>query len=198
MESNNADIGGANSNPGNDGSENPQEPSSRVQNAAQTSAEDLKRIQDLESRLKEQESKYLYLYADFENFKKRSIKERSDLIKFGWENVARELLQIVDNLERALIHVPSSTDKTLVEGLNMVLNQFKNTLQKQGVQHIDSVKKDFDPNLHEAVGQEESELPSGMIVKEHARGYTLHGRLLRPARVIVSGGNAKSQEAKSS
>ena len=159
--------------------------------------EDLKkRIQELEVQVKDKENKHLYLYADFENFKKRAVKERSDLIKFGWEPVARELLQIVDNLERALDHAPSSTDKTLMEGLNMILNQFKSTLQKQGVQHIESIKKDFDPNLHEAVGQEESELPSGMIVKEHTRGYTLHGRLLRPARVVVSGGQSKIELAK--
>lgn len=149
-----------------------------------------KRIQELEAQLKEKDQKYVYLYAEFENFKKRSIRERSDLIKFGWEPTARELLQVVDNLERALMHIPSQTDKNLVDGLNMVLNQFKSILQKQGVQPIEALKVDFDPNLHEAVGQEESELPSGKIVKEHARGYTLNGRLLRPSRVVVSGGQA--------
>jgi molecular chaperone GrpE len=164
----------------------------------ESSANDLsRRIQELEAQLKEKDGKYLYLYAEFENFKKRTIKERSDLIKFGWESVARDLLQTVDNLERALSHIPPNTDKVLVEGLNMVLNQFKASMQKQGVQHIESLTKDFDPNLHEAVGQEASELPTGMIVKEHARGYTLHGRLLRPAQVIVSGGQTKSEEAKS-
>jgi len=147
-----------------------------------------KRIQDLESQVKEKENKYLYLYADFENFKKRSIKERSDSLKFGWESVARELLQTVDNLERALTHIPPNTDKSLVEGLHMVLNQFEAALKKNGVQLIESLEKDFDPNLHEAIGQEKSDLPSGTIVKEHTRGYTLHGRLLRPARVVVSGG----------
>jgi molecular chaperone GrpE len=152
-----------------------------------------KRIQELESQVKEKENRYLYLYAEFENFKKRAIKERSDLIKFGWEPTARELLQVLDNLELALSHVPPQTDKTLTEGLNMVLNQFKSSLQKQGVQSIESLEKDFDPNFHEAVGQEESNLPSGKIVKEHTRGYMLHGRLLRPARVIISGGQSISK-----
>jgi molecular chaperone GrpE len=168
-------------------------PTEQKENTAEV--DDLKkRIQELEAQVKEKENKYLYLYADFENFKKRSIKERSELIKFGWESVARELLQTLDNLERAIAHIPPATEKVLVEGLNMVLNQMKSSLQKSGVQHIDSLQKDFDPNLHEAVGQEPSEHPSGVIVKEHTRGYTLHGRLLRPARVIVSGGqsNAKS------
>jgi molecular chaperone GrpE len=154
-----------------------------------------KRIQELEAQVKEKESRYLYLYAEFENFKKRAVKERADLLKFGWESLAQELLQTIDNLERALAHTPANTDKNLIEGLNMVLNQFKSTLQKQGVQQIESLKKNFDPNLHEAIGQEKSDLPAGTITQEHLRGYTLHGRLLRPARVVVSEG---SPETKSS
>jgi molecular chaperone GrpE len=157
------------------------------------SGQDLQaRVQELEAQLKEKESKYLYLYAEFENFKKRAVKERADLLKFGWEPAARELLQVVDNLERALEHAPPSTDKTLIEGLQMVLNQFKSVLQKQGIQHIDSMQKSFDPEYHEAVGQEASDQPEGTVVKEHMRGYTLHGRLLRPARVVVSGGKSAS------
>ncbi len=152
-----------------------------------------KRIEELQSQLKEKEDKYLYLYADFDNFKKRSIKERSDLIKFSWEPLARELLQTVDNIERALTHVPPETDQTLIEGLQMVLHQFKASLQKQGVQPIESLKKEFDPNLHEAVGQEPSNSPSGTITQEHLRGYTLHGRLLRAAKVSVSSGPTKTE-----
>jgi len=147
------------------------------------------RIAELEALVKEKETKYLYLYADFENFKKRSIKERSDLIKFGWEPVARELLLVVDNFERALEHMPESTDKNLAAGLRMVRDQFKAALAKQGVQRVDSLNQVFDPNLHEAVAQEPSDQPAGTIVKEQASGYTLHGRLLRPAQVVVSGGN---------
>lgn len=157
--------------------------------SADGSTEDLqKRIQELETQAKEKDAKYLYLYAEFDNYKKRAIKERSDLIKYGWEPTARELLQVIDNLERALAHVPPETDKNLLTGLNMVLNQFTSTLQKQGVTAIESLEKVFDPNLHEAVGQEPSDLPSGTITKEHLRGYTLHGRLLRPARVMISSG----------
>jgi molecular chaperone GrpE len=146
------------------------------------------RIQELEAQVKEKENKYLYLYAEFENFKKRAVKERSDLIKFGWENVARELLEVVDNLERALAHMPANVDKNLTAGLNLVLTQFKSTLQKQGVQPIESLGKEFNPELHEAVGQEPSDQPAGVVVKELTRGYTLHGRLLRPSNAVVSSG----------
>jgi molecular chaperone GrpE len=163
-------------------------------NGHDASASDLeqaqKRIAELEAQVKEKENKYLYLYADFDNFKKRSIKERSDLLKYGAEGLARDLLQVIDNLERALEHMPKETDSALASGLHMVLNQFKALLEKQGVQHIDAVTKDFDPNFHEAVGQEETEGPSGKVVKEHMRGYTMHGRLLRPSRVVVSGGKS--------
>lgn len=147
-----------------------------------------KRIAELEAQVKEKEQKYLYLYAEFENFRKRQVKERSDLIKFGWESVARELLQVVDNLERALQHMPATTDKTLADGIHMVLNQFRAALAHQGVQTVESVEKLFDPNVHEAVGQESSDQPEGTVIQEHQKGYTLHGRLLRPARVIVSTG----------
>jgi molecular chaperone GrpE len=151
------------------------------------------KIQELENQLKEKEQKYVYLYADFENYKKRVIKERSDLLKFGWEASARQLLEVIDNLERALAHMPQSNEpghKTLEDGLRMVLNQFKAVLEKQGVQHIAAEAKPFDPNLHEAIGQEKSEHPEGHVVREEMKGYTIHGRLLRPSRVIVSGGAA--------
>ena len=144
------------------------------------------RIQELELQVKEKENKYLYLYADFENYKKRAIKERSDLQKFGWESVARDLLQALDNLDRALDHTPPNSDKNWVDGLQMSVNHFKAVLEKQGVRTIETLAKPFDPNLHEAVSQEKSDLPPGTITKEHLRGYTLHGRLLRPAQVTVS------------
>jgi molecular chaperone GrpE len=145
-------------------------------------------IQDLEAQIKEKESKYLYLYADFENYKKRAVKERSDAMKFGWEGVARDLLQVADNLDRALSHIPAGTDKNLSDGLNLILSQFRSTMQKQGVQPIESVGKTFDPELHEAIGQEPSDKPQGAITREELKGYTLHGRLLRPANVIISMG----------
>jgi molecular chaperone GrpE len=148
------------------------------------------RIADLEAQVKEKEGKYLYLYAEFENAKKRAIKERSDLIKFGWENVARDLLQVVDNLDRAVEHIPAGTDANFAAGLKMIATQFKSAMQKQGVEEVSSIAKPFDPNLHEAVGQEPSEQPEGSISKELSKGYTLHGRLLRPARVVVSSGTA--------
>lgn len=148
-----------------------------------------KKIADLEAQVKEKESKYLYLYADFENARKRAIKERSDLLKFGWENVARDLLLVLDNFDRAMTFIPAGTDENFVSGLKMMAAQFHQSLQKQGVEKMNTIGQPFDPNLHEGMGQEPStDVAEGLITKEHLPGYTLHGRLLRPARVVVSTG----------
>lgn len=150
------------------------------------------RAQELEAQLKEKDAKYLYLYAEFENYKKRSFKELQDARKFGWENVGRDLLQVLDNLERAMAHTPEGTDKNLVIGLQMVIQQFKQTLQRNGVEEVPTIGKPFDPNLMEGMGQEPSDKPAGTVTSEQLKGYTIHGRLLRPARVMVSSGISAS------
>ncbi len=153
--------------------------------AAETAAPQAPSADDL---LKEEKKKYVYLYAEFENFKKRTQKERMDLVKFGWEPIARDLLGILDNLELAINHAPATTDKNFLEGVKMVNSHFRDTLARQGVKPIAAVAKPFDPNFHDAVGEEESDLPTGTVTKEHTAGFTLHDRLLRPARVSVSKG----------
>lgn len=155
---------------------------------ADTIVDQNKVIEDLQAQIKDKDAKHLYLYAEFENYKKRASKENMDARKFGWENIARDLLQVLDNLERAMSHTPANTDANLVAGLKMVIQQFKTTIQKQGVEEVPTLNKPFDPNLQEAVGQEPSDHPEGTVTQEHMKGYTLNGRLLRPARVILSTG----------
>lgn len=161
------------------------------ENAAQASgngsggAADAK-VEELEQKVQEWENRYKYLYAEFENFKKRAQKERVDFQKYGWESLALDLLQVKDNMELALRHT-GEADKNLVQGLNMVLGMFDKALEKQGVRRIETVGKPFDPHFHEAVAQETSkEYESGTVMQEQSSGYTLHGRLLRPARVVVA------------
>jgi molecular chaperone GrpE len=154
----------------------------------QSNGQNDQRAQELEAQVKEKDAKYLYLYAEFENYKKRSFKELQDARKFGWENVGRDLLQVLDNLERAMAHTPEGTDKNLVIGLQMVIQQFKQTLQRNGVEEVPTMGKPFDPNLMEGMGQEPSNQPAGTVTSEQLKGYTIHGRLLRPARVMVSSG----------
>jgi molecular chaperone GrpE len=141
------------------------------------------------AQLQEAQNKYLYLYAEFENYKKRVIKERSDLVKFGHEGLTRDLLQVTDNLDRALEH--TNNLEALVSGIRMVNQQLKETLSRYGVTAVNALGEKFDPSMHEAVAQEKVGGESngheeGTVIKEHQKGYTLHGRLLRPARVVVA------------
>lgn len=141
---------------------------------------------------KEWERKFLYLSADFENFRKRMQKERMDFLKFGHEGFLRDQLQILDNLERAVQHAKSlqpeaqSPMQQLLTGVEMTMMQFQDSLKNQGVTEMKTVDSAFDPSFHEAVGQEAADKPSGTILKELQKGYLLHGRLLRAARVIIS------------
>ncbi len=148
------------------------------------------KIAELEAALKEERNKYLYLYADFENFKKRAVKERADAMKFGWERIAGEILGVVDNLERAVEFMPKEVDANLKTGIEMTVSQFRAVLEKQGVALIPTDGLPFNPELHEAMGQELASLPSGHVTKTLVKGYTLHGRLLRPAKVVISAGPA--------
>jgi len=153
-------------------------------------------VEVLKTQLGEWEGRYKYLYAEFENFKKRVQKEKSDLAKFAWEPAAQELLMVIDNLERALAHTQGA-DQNLMQGLNMILDLFRATLDRHGVKVIPAAGQMFDPNLHEAVAQEASaDIAQGQIIREEMKGYTLHGRLLRPTRAVVSSGpeGAKKDE----
>jgi molecular chaperone GrpE len=170
--------------------QNAQETDSAPETAPAASDTGASEVEALQAKLKEAEQKYVYLYADFENFKKRAIKERQETIKFGWENVANGLLEVLDNFDRALQFAKPDTDPGLLSGLKMVASQFKATLEKQGVAEIKSVDQSFNPDLHEGVGQIPSDKPQGTIIQEAQKGYTLHGRLLRPSRVLISSGQA--------
>ncbi|MBI2607084.1 MAG: nucleotide exchange factor GrpE [Deltaproteobacteria bacterium] len=152
----------------------------------------------LQKELEAEKKKYLYLYAEFENYKKRAIRERSELVKFGNENLIRELLHIVDNLARAIDHAksdPKGNFDAMVAGIEMVNRQFKDSLKKFGVEAIAAEGQKFDPEKHEAVAQEpvEEESEIGKVLFEHQKGYLLNGRLLRPAKVVVGAGKPPAQ-----
>ena len=153
--------------------------------------------ESLEERLKAAEEKaeanyesLLRVTADFENYKKRIEREMSDVRKFANESLIKELLPIVDNLERALaIEYGKNKDtfEGIREGVEMTLKELMECLQKFGVTPMDSLEKPFDPNFHHAVSQEESEeYPENMVLKELQKGYMLRDRLLRAPMVVVS------------
>ena len=135
--------------------------------------------------------KYIRLAADFENYKKRLAKEKADVIAYGNEELIKALLNVIDNLERALDHADADEDpKPLIEGVKLVHKQFLSCLEKFGVQFVDASPGDeFDPRLHQAIERVESpDFTPGLIISEMLRGYTLKDRLLRPALVVVSKG----------
>lgn len=148
-----------------------------------------------EQRYDELYQKHLRLAADFENYKKRLAKEKADIIAYGNEELIKALLNVLDNLERALEHAESQEDpKPLLEGVKLVHKQFLSCLEKFGVQFIDATRgQEFDPRLHQAIERIESpDLTPGLIISEMLKGYMLKDRLLRPALVVVSKGEPGS------
>ena len=145
----------------------------------------------LEEKTKEAEDNYvrlLRLAADMENLKKRQERERAELLQFGNENLIKELLPVVDNLERALDHGRQlSAPEALLEGVEMVYQGFLKALDRFGVTPFDSVGQHFDPARHNAVMQEETPgVPDCRVIKEVQKGYLMNQRLLRPAMVVVA------------
>lgn len=126
--------------------------------------------------------------ADFDNYKKRQTREKDDAIKFGNEKLFKELLPVLDNLQRALGTAPAEGG-AFVDGVKLVAKQLEDAFAKFGVSGFDAYGKPFDPNKHEAVGSRpDGQVPAQHVCEEYQRGYMLHDRLLRPALVIVSSG----------
>lgn len=142
------------------------------------SLEEIKALQD----------KYLRLAAEFDNYKRLSQREQRDYARFANESLLKELLPIIDNLERAVRSSKENQGRDgLIQGVELTLKQFTETLAKFGVRPIPSVGQAFDPSRHQAVARVESDsAPVGSVVEEFQRGYYLHDRILRPAMVTVA------------
>jgi molecular chaperone GrpE len=130
--------------------------------------------------------------ADFENYKKRSAREKEEAIKYANSSLLEKLVAIVDNFELGLGAARAEGEKSPVfSGMNMVLKQLMDFLAESGLQPIDAAGQKFDPNLHEAIAHEpSSEFPEGVVVRQTRRGYRMKDRLLRPSSVVVSSGPA--------
>lgn len=137
--------------------------------------------------------KFLRLAAEFENYKRLSLREQRDQVRYGNEQILKELLPVVDNLERAIQSAKDSQSQdALIQGVNLTLKQLTGALTKFGVRPVTSVGQLFDPKCHQAVSQVESAIvPENMIVEEFQKGYLLHDRILRAAMVSVSTGQAQ-------
>jgi len=142
----------------------------------------------LEQDKKDLHDRLLRTAADFENWKKRTAKEREDTVKFANERILKDLLPVVDNLERAIGAAGGGGNgKSLVEGVELVLKAFMDTLQRLGIERVNAVGLPFDPAVHEAVQHlETAEHPPGTVAMELQAGYRLGDRVIRPAMVVVA------------
>ncbi|WRM38827.1 nucleotide exchange factor GrpE [Bacillus velezensis] len=145
-------------------------------------------IDELQGLLDEKENKLLRVQADFENYKRRSRLEMEAAQKYRSQNVVTEILPALDNFERALqVEAESEQTKSLLQGMEMVRRQLMDALEKEGVEAIEAVGQEFDPNLHQAVMQVEDEnFGSNIVIEELQKGYKLKDRVIRPSMVKVN------------
>jgi molecular chaperone GrpE len=146
---------------------------------------------ELRAEAERQEERLARLSADLENLRRRSLKEREDAFRYGHENLVKDLLGSVDNLERAVAHAQSREDggdfESMLQGVELVQRELIGALSKHGVERIDADGQPFDPTEHEAMAQKEDDsVPAHTVVEVYQAGYKLRDRLLRPARVVVS------------
>jgi molecular chaperone GrpE len=162
--------------------------------AADASADSIthEELADLRSRAAKADEhwdKFVRATADFDNFKKRAARERTDAIRYANEGLLEKLLPIVDNFEAALAaaNATATNVESLKTGIQMIYTQLKSFLSDAGVEEIDAAGKAFDPNLHEAVSQQPSEeAEEGQVLQQMRKGYKYRDRLIRPAMVVVA------------
>ncbi|MGE5209022.1 MAG: nucleotide exchange factor GrpE [Alphaproteobacteria bacterium] len=143
---------------------------------------DLERFRDLALRSQ----------ADFENYKKRASREKEEAVKYANSALLQQLVSIVDNFELGLAAAKTQAQESpIYSGMVLVQKQLNDLLAENGLESIEAEGKRFDPNLHEAIAHEPSQSHEGTVIRQARRGYRLKGRLLRPARVVVSSGPAK-------
>lgn len=155
--------------------------------------------EQLQAQLAESQDRLLRLQADFDNFRRRTLKEREEAVQYGHQNLVKDLLYTVDNLERALDHARKSGREdldALLQGIDLVHRELVGVLAKHGVAEIEAMGLAFDPSVHEALAQvDDDTVAPNTVVQVYQKGYRLRDRLLRPAQVVVSraGGGARSE-----
>ena len=169
--------------------ESAQESSEPADGPSSDPAEELtKKLAAKEAEAAANYDKFMRAAAELDNYRKRAAKEKIETVKYGNETLLRDILPLVDSIDRALQHAAKSQDfEAFRQGLVLLRDQFLQVLEKNGVQPIEALGKDFDPNFHEAMLQVETgDRDHNKVIEEYEKGYLLNGRLLRPARVSVS------------
>ena len=164
--------------------------SERVEKALEKLTKDelLEKARELQKETQKNYDLYLRSQAEMENMKKRSRKDREDYLKFANESLMKEMLPVLDNLEKALSHSDDENNvHALKEGIRLTLKGFKDTLSKSGLEEVKALGEPFDPCFHEAVSEmDDPKAKPGVVLTELQKGYTLNTRLIRPAMVVVS------------
>jgi len=156
------------------------------------SAEIDKNNKSSDAKLKELNDKYLRLLAENQNLRKNHDQEKEDILKYGSFTFAQQILTLTDNLDRAFQIFKDDEKfkkdefKNILNGIEMIEKELLGTLEKNSIKYIDCINKPFDPNLHQAIGEKDSEKEPGIIIEEMQKGYLMHDRLLRPSMVYVS------------
>ena len=146
-----------------------------------------KRIAEISEKLSESEDKYLRLAAEFDNYRKRTLKEKYDLIKTAGEEIISDLLPVIDDFDRALAAMKSSGDfEALSEGVKLIYDKLSAVLSRRGLTCIEAINADFDPEIHEAVAKTPApEEQKSKVVDVIQKGYSLHDKVIRHPKVIV-------------
>jgi molecular chaperone GrpE len=133
------------------------------------------------------QTQYLRLVADFQNLKRRTEKDKADIYAYANEKIAVDLLNVIDNFERAMAHISESSDKTLAEGMTMIYKLLKEVFEKNGITEINAQGEEFNPNYHHAVLSVKTDgIESGKVAETLQKGYALKGKVIRPAMVKVA------------
>lgn len=146
------------------------------------------KVKELDEKANLNYDRYLRALAELENYKKRTARERAELMRYGGEDLLLEVLPVLDNLERTLIHAREITDvKKITEGVELIYRQFVNSLEKMGVARIDEAPCAFNTAIHQALQRvEDKSVPDDTVVEILQKGYTLNGKVVRPAMVKVA------------
>jgi molecular chaperone GrpE len=148
----------------------------------------LDKVKEIQETAESRYDQYLRSQAEMENMKKRFQREKAELVRFSNESLVKQLLPVLDNLEKAIQHSKErNAVKALTEGVELTLKGLRDTLEKTGLKGIEAEGEPFDPNFHEAMFEQESEAAEpGTVLQEVEKGYLLNDRLIRPAKVVVS------------
>ncbi len=159
-----------------------------AENDTDKAAQDTDNGGDIQKKYDELNDRYLRLMAEFDNYRKRTLKEKMDLTKYAEEDVIKGILPVVDNMERAIKSLESATDINAVkEGIDLIYKKFQEFLEKRGIKEIEALNKELDTDLHEAVTKfaAPSEDLKGKIIDVIEKGYYLHDKVIRYAKVVV-------------